>query len=952
MATLELAIQATKVRAGATDFINATVQIKGAARNTASEVGLLNNTIGNTGKIAASVTRVVGQLFAGFGAIQGVREAVRTFAEFEQTMASIHGVLGATEDQMNSMRKAALAMGASSRSSANQSAEALLTLGKAGFTATQSIEALPGVLALATAHQLDLGAASDYTANILNQFGLATTQTTRVVDVLSTTANKSLADVRDLAETMKYAGPTAGALGLQLEEVAAAAGVLADRGIKASLAGTNLRGIMVDLVNPTAKARATLDLLGLTVNDIDVRTVGLTGAFEALARSGAGVQDLAKIFGVMQVSGASALVQHIRRIKELTAANKDSAGSTQELVNIMQDTLMGRFKEFVNILGVAIIKIGDSGLGKSVKDLLVNLTDAIRLMAGFEDKIVGSRSAAESTARVLKALAVVLTSIVAVNVVGWLLGVVKGLTLAMFTTAGWSSQLTIVSGVLAGLLAYDIGGYLYNEFKPVREFGNDLAAAFQTAASQGEYYWDVLIIKLKSMWGEFVNWVSAKVGQLSGPVATIMNAIAPGTGASLAAIGSTPIIPPYPADSEIAAAAKRRDARQADISTGYNEQVAAANKAFGNSNRLTGDGYLKHAGESVAGLVDQLTAWMKAADGINIALDENKNRVDDASSSTDAYKERIRDTAILSEEAHKRVLEMIAAVQDEAAALNQSQRERNVLIKVTQFQAVAEEAYGKQTELTRNAIVAYTKAVNDLEDAKADKKFGEKIRQLREETSGLALNTRERRVAVEVAKFQADAEEAYGVKSAKAAEMTARYREALDKLTKTEELRNLADNIGDEFGKAFTDIIFGAKSARDAIEGLTKAIIQMVFQQMVAKQISGWISGGIMSAFGGGHEKGNAFSGGSVIPFARGGVVAGPTTFPMSNNRTGLMGENGPEAIMPLSRGVNGKLGVEVTGHATKVMNVSVRVEANNPNEFRGSERQIAMKMRTALQSL
>jgi len=94
---------------------------------------------------------------------------------------------------------------------------------------------------------------------------------------------------------------------------------------------------------------------------------------------------------------------------------------------------------------------------------------------------------------------------------------------------------------------------------------------------------------------------------------------------------------------------------------------------------------------------------------------------------------------------------------------------------------------------------------------------------------------------------------------------------------------------------------------------------------------------------------GNVFNNGSLVPFARGGIVGGPTVFPMTGGKTVLMGENGPEAIMPLSRGSSGKLGVEVTGHATRVTNVNMTVVAKDPNEFRESQPQLIRRMRRSM---
>jgi len=1065
MATLQLAIQTTKVRQGASEFINATVQVKGAARSVASELGVLNNTMGSTGTIMGAVARTAGTLFAGFAGLQGLREAIKTFAEFEQTLASLQGVTSATATEMQNLKTTALTMGASSRSSANQAAEGLLILSKAGFSSKQAIESLPGVLALATAHQLDLGQASDYTANILNQFGLKTDQTNRVVDILSTTANKSLADVRDLAEAMKYAGPAAGALGIDIEEAAAAAGVLSDRGIKASLAGTNLRGIMVDLVSPTAKARQTLESMGLSIRDVDVRTVGFTGAMKNLAKAGASVEDLAKIFGVMQVSGATALVQHTKRMEQLTEANRKSSGSTKELVDIMQDTLKGRFLELVNVIGVAIIKIGDSGLGKSMKDLLIVITDGVRLLTGFEDKIVGSREAAQRAANVFKILGAILAGMIALKAGTMFVGMAEGLMMSLKASTGLLGAMGSIWGVLVALAALDFGMYLHDEFKIVQQVALEVVTSLNKGWEYLKYGWKVMVAAMSSAWDWLMGFVKVAFGttveylakgydqlgrlfenipgledtgtamrdgakemeawgvqiketagiidmfaiksfgglnnvlqkvvqEIDDPefkraTAHLKNVFGGKTGEKLpveqllelnkevqyiltmierdrsvqAQVAARRIREEWvkglsasgaiPFSLRKAMAGGEMDAGLAEAEAVKQARLKEIEAEFQGKDRK-GNSYEpgKHLAEQLQPLYEMIQNWMKLGEVAPAALAATEDATNGAAEATEEYQERVRDLTIMNEQAHERVLEMVKAVHDEADALQRSQREKNVMTKVTQFTALAEEAYGKETERTTQAIKDYTEAINRLEDAKADRKFKERIRQVQAEREGLMLSNKERRIAVEVARFQAEAEDAYGKGAAKAAEQTALFADELRQLAEAEELRQLADGIGDAFGQAFTDVIFGAKSAREAIEDLTKSIIQMVFQQLVAKQISSWISGGIMGAFGGGSAKGNLFMGGSIVPFAKGGIVAGPTTFPMSSGRTGLMGENGPEAIMPLSRGSSGKLGVEVSGHASKVLNATVIVQANNPNEFRGSERQMSAKLKAAMQRM
>ena len=155
--------------------------------------------------------------------------------------------------------------------------------------------------------------------------------------------------------------------------------------------------------------------------------------------------------------------------------------------------------------------------------------------------------------------------------------------------------------------------------------------------------------------------------------------------------------------------------------------------------------------------------------------------------------------------------------------------------------------------------------------------------------------------------------------------------------------KHIADTIANSFGSAMTSIVDGTKSVSDAFKDMARAIIAELYQIFVVKQITGMISSAIYGGLSGGTPaggyspggktygsnahinamqaaNGGAFYGGNVIPFANGGVVGHPTNFGMSGGRTGLMGEAGPEAIMPLKRGKNGKLGVQAEGGAGDVI--------------------------------
>jgi len=158
-------------------------------------------------------------------------------------------------------------------------------------------------------------------------------------------------------------------------------------------------------------------------------------------------------------------------------------------------------------------------------------------------------------------------------------------------------------------------------------------------------------------------------------------------------------------------------------------------------------------------------------------------------------------------------------------------------------------------------------------------------------------------------------------------------RDLAEKVAKQEELtkvfeeqrqaqKDLADSIANSMGDALTSIVDGTKSVSDAFKDMARAIIAELYQIYVVKQITGMISAAInpyMPTFTP-SENGNVFSNGNLVPYADGGVVGGPTYFPMNDGRTGLMGEAGPEAIMPLKRGKNGKLGVQADGGSGDVI--------------------------------
>lgn len=165
------------------------------------------------------------------------------------------------------------------------------------------------------------------------------------------------------------------------------------------------------------------------------------------------------------------------------------------------------------------------------------------------------------------------------------------------------------------------------------------------------------------------------------------------------------------------------------------------------------------------------------------------------------------------------------------------------------------------------------------------------------------------------------------------------------------EVSSLASGFSTGLSRAFGDVVFGGTRLNDALRGLAQSMTQTVFNtamKPVSNAVGGFLAGGLNSLLGGAKfANGGAFTSGRVMPFAQGGVVSSPTPFGMRGG-TGLMGEAGPEAIMPLTRGPDGKLGVRAQGGGggvTVVMNISTP----DVGGFQRSQSQIAAQAMQAL---
>ena len=236
----------------------------------------LSSTFDSVGK---SLTKTVTVPLVGIGTA-----AVKTAAQFDSHMSEVKAISGATGEQFTQLRNKAIEMGAKTKYSASESAQAFKYMAMAGWDTDDMLNSIAGVMNLAAASGEDLASVSDIVTDAMTAFGLSADGTTKVIkngltvevsnathfaDVLSQASRKSNTNVAMMGETFKYVAPVAGALGYSVEDTAVAIGLMANSGIKASQAGTTLRTLLTNMAKPTDTMQSAMDYLGISLETTD-----------------------------------------------------------------------------------------------------------------------------------------------------------------------------------------------------------------------------------------------------------------------------------------------------------------------------------------------------------------------------------------------------------------------------------------------------------------------------------------------------------------------------------------------------------------------------------------------------------------------------------------------------------------------------------------------------------
>lgn len=321
---------------------------------------------GTAGKVGAGIAKSIGLASVATSALGGF--ALKAGANFDAGMSQVSAISGASGKDLDMLRQKAKDMGASTKFSATESAEALKYMAMAGWKPQQMMEGLDGVINLAAASGEDLAMVSDIVTDSLTAFGMSAEQSGKFADVLAATATNANTNVGMLGESFKYVATLCGALGYTAEDTSLALGLMANAGVKSSQAGTSLKNSLARLAKPTKEVANGLNLVGLSAEELQGIPLNevlkkFRTQFKNLSANEKNAAASA-IFGKEAMSGMLAIINASDDdFNKLSNAINNSSGSAEKMAKIMNDNLKG---------DITILKSALEGFGISLYENVDN----------------------------------------------------------------------------------------------------------------------------------------------------------------------------------------------------------------------------------------------------------------------------------------------------------------------------------------------------------------------------------------------------------------------------------------------------------------------------------------------------------------------------------------------------------------------------------------------------
>ena len=439
--------------------------------------------------------------------------AVVTVADFDESMSKVSAISGATGNEFDQLREKAREMGAKTKFSASEAADAFQYMAMAGWKTGDMLDGIEGIMNLAAASGEDLAATSDIVTDALTAFGLTAADSGHFADVLAAASSNANTNVSMMGETFKYAAPVAGALGFSVEDVAEAIGLMANSGIKASQAGTSLRTMLTSLAGNVKLSSDSMGIMEVSTTNADgsMRELGdiltdLRFCFSKMTEAEA-ASNAENIVGKNAMSGFLAVMQAAPAdIEKLSTAIEKCDGTSESMADTMQDNLNGQITILKSQLQELAISFGDM--------LMPVIREVVTHIQGIVDWLNGL---SETQKKLIMVIALVLAAVGPVLIIigkiatgigalmslasslGPLLGVIKGAFAALTGPVG------IAIAVIAALTAAFT--FLWNNCEGFRNFWISLWENIkQTAAAVVESLVLFFTVSIPGAWNAVIDF--------------------------------------------------------------------------------------------------------------------------------------------------------------------------------------------------------------------------------------------------------------------------------------------------------------------------------------------------------------------------------------------------------------------------------------------------------------
>lgn len=498
-----------------TNFSSNLSKIQSDIESTGKKLDGLNNLGTGITNVGKSLTTSLTLPIAGVGTA-----AVKLATDFEYSMSQVQAISGATGEEFEMLRDEAIELGGSTKFSAGEVADAMTEMAKAGWTTEQILSGMSGVLDAAAASGEGLATVSTIVADAVTGFGLEASDSSKIADLLTQAANSGTIGINDLGESFKYVAPVAGSLGISIEDATTAIAAMSMAGIKGSQAGTSLRTMLANIVNPTEKMQGAMVDLGLGIKDAEGNFTSLAvnadGSFKSLDELVATMrtnmqgmtddqkaQTAAMLAGKEGMSGLLSLMNLTQEEYDaISASMYGSSGVAQETAEVMQDNLKSAVEQLGGAMESLAIRIGDQ--------LIPIIRKVAEYITAFTEKLAGASE--EQIQMGIKIAAVVAAIGPLLMIVGKLIttfvSVSKAITAVKSGFTLLASSLGIATGPLLAIVAAvaAVVAAFVTLWKNNEEFRNKVTEIWTGVVEMFQNFFAQITEKINSLGFNFENF--------------------------------------------------------------------------------------------------------------------------------------------------------------------------------------------------------------------------------------------------------------------------------------------------------------------------------------------------------------------------------------------------------------------------------------------------------------